>query len=653
MCGFLAVLMLRGGNVDQTRLAMMRDSMSHRGPDGAGVYSDGPVSLAHRRLSVIDLSTAGHQPMCNEDRTVWLTFNGEIYNYVELTQELKAKGHQFKSRTDSEVILHLWEEEGEACLERLNGMFAFTLWDSRRQQLFGARDRAGIKPFHYYQSSDRIIAASEIKAILADPTVPRRPDFRGLADMLTVGFPLGEKTCFEGIRQLQPGWAFSVKDGQLRTWPYWDLTFNYNHSRSLDNTVGEMGELLQDAVRLQCRSDALVGCHLSGGLDSSTITAVATQHRSPLHTFSIRFDGGARFDESRFARAVASHCGTVHHESVPGPGDFSSLLARLAWHADGPMPDVSSFSYYCASRLAANHVKVALTGHGGDEIFAGYPAQFEATFGDASMFARHRRSSSSIVRATHLQLAMRRYGTFGAIRRAIGRRLGNSHNVLEKKWMQLHCSMPPADNPLLSDEFQALLNGYDPREEYLAPLRKAQTDEVLDRCLYHDLRCYLPSLLFQEDRASMSVSLESRVPLLDHRLIEFLGTVPPSQKVANRTPKNLLRQFNAGRLPLEVVNRNNKGSFTVPIEQWFSGPLAPMVDNMIASPTTRRRGLFDQAELHSGWHGVNARWSALTVELWFRLFIDRDQEWLDRVEETRPASRPVESEPVDDQVAQA
>jgi asparagine synthase (glutamine-hydrolysing) len=311
------------------------------------------------------------------------------------------------------------------------------------------------------------------------------------------------------------------------------------------------------------------------------------------------------------------------------------------------MPDVSSFSYYCVSRLAADHVKVSLTGHGGDEIFAGYPAQFEATFGDASMFQRVHRMSSPRTLATHFQLSLRRHGALGAIRRALGRRLGRTHNDLEHKWLQLHCSLAPADNPLLSDGFRAQLAGYDPREDYLAPLRHAPTAEVLDKCLYHDLRCYLPALLYQEDRASMSVSLESRVPLLDHRLIEFLATVPPAQKVADRTPKNLLRRFNQGRLPPQVVNRHNKGSFTVPIESWFNGELAPLLERTVFSPAALRRGLFDQQELRSGWHGVNGYWSALSLEVWFRLFIDQDREWLDLVEASSSRPAPVESEPAE------
>ena len=631
MCGIVVVSMLRGQAVEPARLVAMRDTMVHRGPDGAGIHIDGPVGMGHRRLSIIDRSHAGHQPMCNEDRTVWLVFNGEIYNYIELTAELKQRGHQFRSHTDSEVILHLWEELGERCVERLNGMFAFVIWDSRRQELFGARDRAGIKPFQYYLAQDRFIAASEIKAILADPAVPARPDLQGLSDCLLVDYPLGEKTCFEGIRQLQPGWALSLREGKLRTWQYWDLAFRYDQDRSLEATVEELGELLDDAVRLQCRSDAPLGCHLSGGLDSSTLAALTARHYRPLHTFSIRFEGGPKFDESGFARSVSRHLGTVHHEATPGPEEFATLLGTLAWHAGGPMPDASTFSYYTVARLASGHVKVALTGHGGDEIFAGYPAQFRATFGDTSMFEVRATPVSRTPLATRVRLALRRYGLLGAARHAIGSRLGHAAESLESLWLKLHCGLAPLDNPLLLPGFRQALAGYDSRVEYLAPLRRAQTDQDLDRCLYHDLRSYLPRLLHQEDRASMAVSLESRVPLLDHRIIEYLATVPPEQKVVGREPKALLRRVAARLIPREVVARRDKGAFPVPIAQWFSRDLAPVLHQIIYSPRALERGIFDPVELRSGWHGAGGEWCALSLELWFRLFIDRDREWLDRV----------------------
>jgi len=630
MCGFVAISMLAGRHVDAGRLSAMRDSLRHRGPDGAGLIIDDTVGLAHRRLSIIDRSAAGQQPMCNEDRKIWLAFNGEIYNYVELTAELKQRGHQFRSHTDSEVILHLWEELGERCLDRLNGMFAFVIWDSRRKELFGARDRAGIKPFQYYMGRDRFIAASEIKAILADPAVPNRPDYQGLSDCLMVGYPLGEKTCFEGIRQLQPGWALSLRGGRLRTWQYWDLPFRYDHRRSLDDTVGQLAALMDDAVRLQCRSDAPLGCHLSGGLDSSTLAALTARHHRPLNTFSIRFEGGPAFDESGFARTMARHLGSTHHEATPSAADLGALLGTLAWHADGPMPDISSFSYYTVARLAANHVKVALTGHGGDEIFAGYPAQFAAAYGDTSMFDLSNRPAERVSFGTRVRMALRRHGPLGAASRML-QRARKHPDTLETRWLKLHCGPSPLQSPLLRPEFRRKLAGYDSRIEYLAPLRNAGTEEDLDRCLYHDLRSYLPGLLHQEDRASMAVSLESRVPLLDHRIMEFLATVPPEQKVAGREPKCLLRRVAAGLVPPEIVSRRDKGAFNVPVDRWLSRDLSPLIDGIVFSPTALNRGIFDPVELRSGWHGSPGLWSAVSIELWFRLFIDRDRELLDRI----------------------
>jgi asparagine synthase (glutamine-hydrolysing) len=630
--------MLGGRPVDPRSLSAMRDTMVHRGPDGAGIHVEDSVGLGHRRLAIIDRTTGGHQPMPNEDRTVWLVFNGEIYNYVELTTELKQRGHRFSSHTDTEVILHLWEEMGERCVDRLNGMFAFVLWDSRRKEIFGARDRAGIKPFQYYLGKDRFIAASETKAILADPSVPVEPDPEGLSDFMMTGYPLGGKTALKGIRNLQPGWALSLRDGHLRTWEYWDLNFNYDRGRALQDTVAQLSDLVEDAVRIQCRSDAPLGCHLSGGLDSSTLAALTAQHYAPLNTFSIRFDGGPAFDESHFSRSVASHLGTIHHETAPTADTLGGLLATLAWHADGPMPDISSFSYYTVARLAADHVTVALTGHGGDELFAGYPAQFEAVFGHTSMFDMRARQPVNIPLATRLRLGLRRHGVMGAMRRILFRQNPlRAQETLEARWIRLHCAAP-LDNHLLLPGFRRSLGGYDSREDYLAIFRQAKTDEGLDRCLYHDLRCYLPTLLHQEDRTSMAVSLESRVPLLDHRIIEFLATVPPEQKIVDRQPKALLRKVAHGLVPEQILQRRDKGAFAVPTRQWFAGELAPMVKQIVFSPRALERGIFDPAELRSGWHGPAGIWMALSLEMWFRIYIDRDRDILDRIVAARPGS---------------
>jgi asparagine synthase (glutamine-hydrolysing) len=626
MCGILAVLNRDSSPVDRGLLVRMRDAMHHRGPDDAGLHLDGPVGLAHRRLSIVDLSPAGHQPMANEDGTLWLVFNGEIYNYVELTQELKRRGHGFRSHTDSEVILHLYEEEGERCVERLNGMFAFVLWDARARTLFAARDRVGIKPFYYYDGDSRFLCASEMKAILEDPAVPRRPNLAALADYLYVGSALGGKTPFEAIRELPPAHHLTLSNGRLRVRRYWDVQYDYNESRPWEASVEELAVLLQDAVRIHCRSDAPLGCHLSGGLDSSTVTSLAARFRHPLPSFSIRFDDHPFYDESAYAKLVAEKAGATYHEAAPGADDLMQLLASLVWHMDAPMPGPGGFSYYTVSRLAARHVKVTLTGHGGDEIFAGYPAQFEAAFGTTRMFDFAGRPRADASFSRRLARAVRRRGVVGLLRRAVrGRR--PRPRTLAEVWTATHCHYRPADHPALHPDFVATLDGYSPEERFLEPLVRAPTDRPLDRCLYHDLTSYLPGLLHQEDRVSMALSLESRVPLLDHRLIEFLATVPPEQKVRNMVPKALLRAAAARWLPADVRNRLDKVPFPVPLGEWFAGPLRRAIGEVLGSRACRERGIFNPARLRTVHLEQAEAWSLLNVEVWFRVFVDRDPDW--------------------------
>lgn len=642
MCGFLTIQMRHGRPVDRALLAAMNDMQSHRGPDDHGLHIDGAVGLAHRRLSILDLTPSGHQPMCNEDGTVWIVFNGEIYNYVELAQGLRARGHIFRSGSDTEVIVHLWEEHGPRCVDHLNGMFAFMIWDARRGELFGARDRMGIKPFFYHEGADRFIAASEIKSILRDPAVARRPDPQGLSDHFLAGSSFEGRTCFADVRQLLPGHALSVRDGVVTTWKYWDLTFAHDRGRSAADTLDGLRALLDDAVAVHCRSDARLGCHLSGGLDSSTVVALAARHHDPLETFSIRFDGGPFFDESAHARAVARHVGTQHWESRPAPDDLVSLLASLAWHCDLPMPNHTMFAYHAASRLAAERVKVALTGHGGDEVFAGYPAQFRAAFGDTSMFDLSARPTGRLPVWGRLRTALRRHGVMGLARRLARRSATPPAQDLRSLWVALHCGTVPLEDPFLAAAFRRSLAGYDSRDAYLAPLDAAPSDDVLDRCLYHDLRSYLPGLLHQEDRASMAVSIESRVPLLDYRVVEYLATVPPDLKVPGRVPKGLLRQVATDLLPAEVVTRRDKGAFGVPGAAWFRGPLRDFVRSILHSPRTAERGIFEPRELRSTALTYEAMWAVVATELWFRLYIDEDRELLDRVgEASRRADPPV------------
>jgi len=627
MCGIVGVINADGRSVEPDLLARMRDTMVHRGPDDQGLYLDGNAGLGHRRLSILDLSAAGHQPMSNRDESLWLVFNGEIYNYVELEEELKTQGHEFRSSSDSEVILHLYEEMGIECLERLNGMFAFAIWDRRRRTLFGARDRLGIKPFYYNHTPEHFIFASEIKAILEDPSVARRPDRRGIADYLFCGQPLAGRTLFEGIEEVRPGWAFELKDGRLRPWEYWRLSYDYDDSRSDGQVIDEVAALVDDAVRIHCRSDAPVGCHLSGGLDSSTVACLTTQHRGPVESFSIRSPGGSAYDETPYAKAVSRHAGTQYCEDTVDAADLGKLTSKLLWHMDMPMPSAGGVNYYAASRLAAEHVKVSLTGHGGDEVFAGYPGQFELAFGTRSMF-----DTAAVPAVQEAGLAYRlrtlwsSKGVAGLTERLRARYAPSAERSLEEKWTHIRGCSAPKDTPYLDPGFIESLGDYSPVDDYLEAFRGAPTEEILDRCLHHDLRNYVTKLLFMEDRASMAVSIESRVPLLDYRIAEYVARVPVEQKVRGQVPKYLLREAARRWIPDEVLERRDKLGFPMPTQQWFGNELAGDLEQVLGTSGARKRGIFRKSVLGDRNFWVTQGWQALNLELWFRIFIERDLE---------------------------
>jgi len=642
-----------GRRVDQRDIERMRDTMFHRGPDGAGCYVDGAVGLGLRRLAIIDLSEAGHQPMSNEDGTVWLVFNGEIYNYADLRTELIGRGHRFSSHTDTEVIVHLYEELGEECVHRLRGMFAFVIWDSRNNLLFGARDRLGIKPFHYFADSQQFVCASDVKSILASPGVPCAVNREAIGDYLFSGFPLDNRSMFEGIRRLPPGHAITVRRDGVQIRKYWDVEYAYNETRSDAAVCDQLTSLLDDSVHAHCRSDAPLGCHLSGGLDSSIVTALAARHRPSMKTFSIRFGEGGWYDETAFAHAAADYSGAEYTEAVPNGRDFAHLLPGLIWHMEMPLPNLGGFSYYTVSRLASDHVKVALTGHGGDEVFAGYPAQFQTAFGTTPFadgapdpHAAHNNSRPADPHLRALNFA-RRISKMGM--RGVGLRLKHRFRVrpktLEDVWVSLHASQVPQRNPLLSRRFVSELRGYSPLQTYLTPFSKAPTDQLLDRCLYHDLRYYLPGLLHMEDHMSMSVSVESRVPLLDHRIVEFMATVPPRQKVPGMQPKGLLRDAARGSIPEMIRKRQDKRPFPVPFEFWVHGVLDDLSREVLLSPQSLDRGILDADRLRH-WDLTNEEiWSALNIELWFQLFIDRDAAWVEQAQALR-SFKALGSEPV-------
>lgn len=630
MCGILAVLQFDNKPIDRASVIRMRDTMIHRGPDGEGVYLDESVALAHRRLAIIDLSEGGRQPMKNEDGSIVLVFNGEIYNYVELREDLKKKGHRFFSTSDTEVILRQYEEDGEGCLAKFNGMFGFVLWDRRRKKLFAARDRLGIKPIYYYADRDRMIFASEIKAILEDRSVPREPDDRALYDYLFASRVLGDKTMFKNIRELEPGHSISIDQVKksVEVKKYWDIHYNYRYDRTEADVREELSGLLDDAVKVHCRSDAPFGAHLSGGLDSSTMVALASRYKKPLKTFSIKFSDDKHVDETRYAKMVAKHVGAEYIESMPSGIEMIRLFPFLIWHMDTPMANVGGFSYFTVSQLAQKHVKVALTGHGGDELFAGYPAQFQASYGRTDMFS---------LPSTGKEGSSWKRRLVGGLYRSIRNTFSKGEkSLLEETWIQLHCHSGRPDL-FFENDLVRRLGGYSPEEAYLKPLREAATDRALDQCLYHDLRVYLPSLLHLEDRASMALSIESRVPYLDHRIVEFLATVPPEQKVKNLQPKYLMRQAASAMLPDEVWQRKEK--FPFPVSNKDAKGLKDFCRQVLLSSESLKRGILKPKFLEGAGDFNAVTMQLLNVELWFKIFIDQDPFWLGQTK--RPSSADV------------
>jgi len=638
MCGIVGVLRADGVCVSESLLSEMRDTLVHRGPDDAGLYLKGPVGLGMRRLSVLDLTPAGHQPMSNHDGTLWIVFNGEIYNYVELAQELRSAGQRLVSQSDTEVLLHLYERFGKECLHRLNGMFAFAIWDAKERELFAARDRLGIKPFYYHHRGERFMFASEIKALLqGDPSL-RRPDNQALADYMFSGGPLGAKTGFAGISQLEPGHSLTWRDGQLAVRRYWDIEYQYADPNREADLLAELAWVVDDAVRIQSRSDVPVGSHLSGGLDSSAVASHAVRYVQPLKTFSIRFGENPYYDETEHAKVVASHIGSIYVEELGHPRDLGSLLPALIYHMDFALPAAGAFGYFAVSRLAKRHVKVALTGHGGDEVFAGYPKHFDVAFDSTEMFDLSGRPFEGPSAMRRVRTLLRREGPAGLVRRLRGR-LRPRLRSIEDRWISSHCGPEPAGHPMLHPRFVQTLGDYSTRDAYLRAFYQAGTDELLDKCLYHDLRVYLTQFLALEDRMSMAVSLESRVPLLDHRLVELVARIPAALKVSGRQPKHLLKEVARPLLPASILNRMDKRPFPIPAGRWFAGELASAVESILRSPRCLDRGIFDPDRLRKGVLSPDVVWPLINLELWFLIFVDCEPYWVEQAAALAP-SRP-------------
>ncbi len=626
MCGIAGVV-TQGRPVEPAWLEAMTRILAHRGPDGEGVYLDGAAGLGHRRLAIID-PEGGRQPLSNEDGSIWVTFNGCIYNYQELARNLRASGHTFRTHSDTEVIIHAYEQWGAECTKHFNGMFAFAVWDGRARRLFAARDRLGIKPFYYVAGPEAFAFASEIKALIAGGFVRPELNLHGLQDYLAFQFCLDDKTLFHGVRVLPPGHALVVHledPARPQVFEYWDLQYHYDLHHSEGYFVDYLKFLLEDAVRLQLRSDVPLGAHLSGGLDSATVVCIAARLLNPqsLKTFTGAFAAGHAFDETPFARLVDEAAGATYYEIYPTPQDFLETISKLIWHMDEPAAGPGFFPQYFLSRLARQHVKVVLGGQGGDELFLGYARYLLAYLEEC-------------LRGAMLETADReRYAvTLESIIPNLPT-LREYQPLLQYFWQEgLFAENSRRYFRLIDrgEEMRALVSQdtidptYSPYESFYALYSRKNLPSLINRMTYFDLKASLPALLQVEDRTSMAVGLESRVPLLDHRIVELIGTVPPVIKFKGGCLKHLFREAVKQIVPPEILARKDKMGFPVPLSQWYQTSLREFLRDLLFSRRSQERGLFhpealEQLLAHEQPFG-RAVWGALCLELWHREFVD-------------------------------
>jgi asparagine synthase (glutamine-hydrolysing) len=601
----------------------MADTIHHRGPDDEGYYASGPVGFGFRRLSIIDLST-GHQPLSNEDGTVWIVFNGEIYNYQELRKSLISKGHVFRTNTDTEVIVHLYEEFGVGCLEKLRGMFAFAIWDERQQSLLLARDRVGIKPLYYWVSNRSIVFASEIKAILADPTVQPEIYPEMIDRFLSFFYLPGEDTLIRNLQKLSPGTYLLVKDGKVQCKQYWDLDFAPTE-QNFESAEKRLIEILEESVQLHMISDVPVGFLLSGGVDSTAMLGFAVgKTEKRLSSFTLGFSSPGLADERPYARLAAERYGSDHHELTIDSKQFADFLPKYTWHMEEPVCEPTAVALYYVSRLAKDYVKVLISGEGGDEAFAGYP------------------NYRNLLWLERLKSAFKPFnGIFSSCLSALGRlsdseRLRKYAPLMNTPFESYYYSRISNPSMFFIQQYKQL---YTP--DYLRTVDKTlslspvnrylqaqQNNGYVNRMLYVDTKTSLPDdLLLKADKMTMANSIELRVPLLDHKILEFAATLPENFKVHGFTTKYIAKQALRTRVPQEILERKKVG-FPVPYVKWLRTDLNPWVRDVLFDSVTKARGYFNtetveclvNENVKTG-HFSKEVLSLVALELWHREFL--------------------------------
>ena len=628
MCGICGKAYFdHGREVDAELIKDMAGSMTHRGPDESGMYISGNMGLGHRRLNIIDLNT-GRQPISNEDGKIWIVFNGEIYNYQELHKQLLAKGHIFRTHTDTEVILHLYEDLGEACLQKLRGMFAFAILDGKRKRLFLARDRIGIKPLYYTITRDALIFASEIKALLKDPSVEKGIDHDGLFSFLSYTFTPGPTTIFKGISKLAPGHYLMLEDGRVTTKQFWDILPYYSNETDVDEESlrEQLKELLCESIQLHMISDVPVGFLLSGGVDSTAMLSLYKEVQSKgIKTFTIGFDGEGLEDERKYARIAAKHYNVEHYETTISSEEFFSFLPEYVWYMEEPVFEPPGISLYYVSKMAKEHVKVLISGEGGDEAFAGYQTyrnlvwieRIKKILGPAKSalagLATETNGPSSINKidkyAPIMNLPIEQY---------YYSRASSPANLFNRYWKQIYSTKHLYNLSLFSQDI--------PFNKYL---KNVNIESDLKKMLYIDTKTWLPDrLLIKADKMTMANSIELRVPLLDHKVLEFAASLPDRQKLRGVTTKYIFKSILKNKIPNSILKKKKTG-FLTPYAAWLQKN-RDQVLSILLDKRTMQRGYFDFDVIHlkliKPWEKDN-RYSAeifqlMVLELWHRIFLE-------------------------------
>jgi asparagine synthase (glutamine-hydrolysing) len=619
MCGIAGFVVPRGEQADPAVVARMVAALRHRGPDAIGFHVDGRVALGVARLRIIDLAT-GDQPIASEDGSITAVLNGEIYDFASRRRELQARGHEFRSNADTEVVVHAWQELGERCLEDLNGMFALALWDAHEERLFLARDRMGEKPLHYAVANGTLVFASELRALLVHPAVSARLDLEGLARYLAFDYVPDPHSILRGVRKLAPGHVLSTARNGHVVRRYWDIPFGPEPDVDERDWSTEIARRFDRSVALRLVSDVPVGCFVSGGIDSTIVAGTAARQRAGIHTFSVGYDG-SRHDERPWARIAAQHFGTRHEELVVSATDAAGVLERLGRLLDEPLADMSFVPLHLLSRAAKGTVTVALTGDGGDELFAGYP----------TMAADWWQGAAARIPAHVLRLLRRGAGALPAWGAPLGEFIAATAYHPDAQNQVLIGGIPPHHAaPLFSEDVRACLGAFDPYADITEVLASCPADDATARLIYRYCKFYLAGQnLVNSDRASMAAGLELRAPFLDHTFVELMGRIPSPLKLDGfRGLKGLLKRALGDRLPPDIRRRGKQG-FGVPFGDWFRGPLVGLVRAVLDPERLRRDGIFDAGRvgrlvdmhLRGEQDQRKVLWSLLAFELWRREYL--------------------------------